>query len=628
MYTWIDSVYSDSTINFVSNPYPERGENISISIRVRKNPDLKHVILRTKIFGMEQLTEMKVDREVGGLVYYKADVACIDSVISYQFYLVTDREVFYYTQNRITDYIPEESRDFKVMVGVRLPKWVKGAVFYQIFPDRFRNGKDELTVKSGEYSYGGHETIRMDWGDMPLEYEESHCLDFYGGDLYGVIEKLDYLKDLGVNALYLNPIFEAPSMHKYDALDYFKIDDHLGGDEAFAELCREVHKRGMRVILDISINHTSSQAKWFNKDGDFYPKEVGAYNNPESLERSYYFIKEDGTYDTWVGVPTMPKLNYASDDLRDALYRGEDSVLKKWMKAPFKIDGYRFDVADCMARNADIDLYREVWEEINAHLKALNPEALILAEDWSDCSPMFDGLKWDSTMNYFACARPVREFLGQNDLFNERNDILRKLGGSLSSRQLKKRIEGFLSKLPSNFTYQMFNLLDSHDVSRFYNDKRIGFDETVAGMVMMYSLPGAVNIYYGDEIILDGRTDSNEGCRYPMDWSGNHSDDQLEIFELYKKLNVLKKDVDFADSSFKILDSLDDIYLAIRFTQDRAFVFAYNRGSDARYDLDIADYGLTEGHVTAFYGQAQAEIDEGFLKMMLPAKKAFILEVR
>lgn len=311
---WKDSIYSDSGPMFVSNPLPRKSDVIHISLRMLKNNEVKHVFLRYKEFGSEKIIEMDKGRMLKDLVYYGADVQCNDTRFQYQFYIVTDTEVYYYTQYRLTDHMPDESRDFVIPVNYSSPVWVDNTVFYQIFPDRFFNARDEISVKSDEYVYQGIGATKVEiWDSIPVSYERGRCMDFYGGDLYGIIEKLDYLQDLNVTALYLNPIFYAPTTHRYDCLDYFKVDPHLGGEEALILLSDALHKRGMKLVLDISVNHTSVSSKWFNKDNCFYDSTTGAYQNPDSPERKFYSIDPYGNYEKWHGVETMPQLNYRSE---------------------------------------------------------------------------------------------------------------------------------------------------------------------------------------------------------------------------------------------------------------------------------------------------------------------------
>ena len=207
--TFLDSVYSDSSANFVSNPYPAKGERVTFYIRFLKNDFVSKVFLRAKEFGVESLHQMKKCQGQEGelLDYYEVSLPVKDKRFCYQFYLVTDRGIFYYTQNRITDYIPDEGQDFVLLVDYKAPSWVGDSVFYQIFPDRFCNGREDLNVKNGEYKYQGFSPTEEKW-DLPSQtYEKGHNLDFRTGDLYGIIHKLDYLQELGIKAIYLKPIF-------------------------------------------------------------------------------------------------------------------------------------------------------------------------------------------------------------------------------------------------------------------------------------------------------------------------------------------------------------------------------------------------------------------------------------
>lgn len=335
MNTWLESVHSDGTRTFVSNPHPKLGETVKVRIRMYEDAPVKAVLLRSIPNGMEWLESMCVLKKEHGLIYYEADLKMTETRMQYHFYLVCEDAVYFYTQKEITTYVPDHTYDFVLLTDYVQPEWVKEAVFYQIFPERFCNGDPDNDVKDGEYTQEGYPTIQMkNWEDTPLHYLEGRCMDFFGGDLQGVIEKIPYLKELGVTAVYLNPIFYAPSVHKYDCLDYLHVDPHFGGDEALAQLSRALHENGMKLILDISINHTGIAHKWFNRDGIWYDKSIGAYNNPDSQERGFYFFGEDNSYHGWFHVETLPTLNYTSETLRDVIYRESDSVLKKWLKPP------------------------------------------------------------------------------------------------------------------------------------------------------------------------------------------------------------------------------------------------------------------------------------------------------
>lgn len=500
MNAWLESVYSDGTAAFVSDPHPKRNETVKIRLRMYENAPVKAVLLRSIPNGAERLEQMHIVKRERGLVYYEAPLKMTENRMQYQFYLVCEDVVYFYTQRQITTYLPDHTYDFVLLADYVQPEWVKEAVFYQIFPERFCNGDPSNDVRDGEYSQDGWPTIRRrSWEDPVLTYEEGHCLDFYGGDLQGVKEKIPYLKDLGVTAVYLNPIFFAPSVHKYDCLDYFHVDPHFGGDEALAELSKALHENGMKLILDISINHTGIAHKWFNRDAVWFDRSIGAYNNPDAKERGFYFFGENNTYHGWLGVQTLPTLNYTSDDLRDVIFRSPDSVLKKWLKPPYSIDGWRFDVADVFARNDEVQLAHELWPQIRRSIREENPQAYILAEDWGDCAGYLQGDSWDSPMNYYGCGRVIRQFLGETDAFMSRNPLLRSVRYKMTAEDVENRVMNHLAKIPYALWENQFNLLGSHDIGRLHNNPAVHPEEYRGAVIFQFLLTGAASIYYGDE---------------------------------------------------------------------------------------------------------------------------------
>ena len=446
---WLKSIYSDGSKYFVSKPLPETGDKIKIALKMCENPDVTAVFLQAKQNGVERPLKMNCVSSENGIVRYEVEVQVFEKEFRYFFLIATPGCIYYYNEGGITTHIPDESRIFRLLVNFEQPEWVKNAVFYQIFPERFCNGNPQNDVKDGEYSFDGFKCKKIaDWDSVPEPYQKAHCLDFYGGDLEGIKQKIPYLKKLGITAIYLNPIFYAATVHKYDCLDYFHVDPHFGGDEALAELTQELHKNGIRIILDVSINHTGIANRWFNRDGTFFPKSEGAFNNPESPEREFYFFGADNSYKAWFDVPTLPTLNYTSQKLRDVIYKNPDSLVKKWLKAPYCTDGWRFDVADTMARNNEIQLHHTIWPEIRKSIKEENKDAYILAEDWSDCTEFLNGDEWDSQMNYYGSCRPVRQFYGQTDIFTGREKELRGVSYKMTAKDLSEQITLFLSRLP------------------------------------------------------------------------------------------------------------------------------------------------------------------------------------
>lgn len=633
MKAWLNSVYSDGSKYFVSNPLPKRNEIIKISIRVRCNDELKHIILRTKPNGVESLLEMCKEKTINGLDYYSTSIRVFEDMIHYHFYLVTDTEIYYYNQLEITEYIPNEYYDFKILINYTQPTWVKEAVFYQIFPERFCNGNKNNDVKDNEYVFDGHPTMQIkDWTMMPLPYDKSFCLDFYGGDLEGILEKIPYLKRLGVNAIYLNPIFYAATVHKYDCLDYFTVDPHFGGNIALEKLTKELHKNGMHIILDVSINHTGTAHKWFNKEGIFFDKAVGAYNNPTNIERSYYFFDEKNNYRTWAGVPTLPVLDYRSQALRDTLYRSKDSFIKKFLNKPYEVDGWRFDVADVMARNDIIQLHHEVWPELRKAIKEVNNNAYILAEDWSDCEEFLRGNEWDSSMNYFGFTRPIREYLGEIDLFNKRNHLLQ-IPHKMTSDMLISRFKAHLCRLPYAIQQNQFNMLDSHDIARLHNNQRIKPGNYQGAVILMFTMIGTASIYYGDEAKINGLTTTNEGCRYPMPWQNDFEKESQ--YKLYQTLAHLKQNENALKyGGYKFISNHLYTLGLIRFDDNNLIISIISTDNNISYiDISLNDFGKPNiiPKVDIFNTPLEYEIieieNEKILRQTIMPNQAYIYKI-
>lgn len=631
MEQWLESVYSDGTEMFVSNPQPQLFETVTVWLRAYADAPVRHVFLRTVPNGAELLLEARKRKVENGLAYYAADMRITENRMQYQFYLVCDDVVYFYNQKEITTYVPDQTYDFVLLADYRQPEWVKRAVFYQIFPERFCNGNLSNDVQNGEYQLNGHDTIRMeDWESAPLPYEKGFCLDFYGGDLEGVKQKIPYLKDLGVTAIYLNPVFLAPSVHKYDCIDYFQVDPHFGGDKALAELSEALHENGMKLILDISINHTGTAHRWFNRDGLFFDRTEGAYNNPDSEERSFYFFEKDSNrYLGWAGVPDLPTLNYTSDRLREIVYRGKDSVIRKWLRKPYDIDGWRFDVADVFARNDAVQLAHELWPEIRKSIREEKKDAYILAEDWGDCAPYLQGNEWDSAMNYYGCGRVIRQFLGEPDLFMARNEILKNIPYKMTAQDVQARIMEHLAKLPYVVWQNQFNLFDSHDVPRLHNNPKIHPDEYRGAVILLFMLIGTASIYYGDEAGIEGTTGSNEGCRYPMPWKKDFQ--KSGVYQLYRTLAHLKTTGRaLSDGGMKFLFAEGEILAVARFYDREAYVAVISvSGRTQRIRLPLGCIGAAgpKGKTDLFGKElSYCRLDAHSVELTVEAHQSYLID--
>jgi len=397
------------------------------------------------------------------------------------------------------------------------PTWVKDAIFYQIFPDRF--AKSDLNP--------ARNLPFESWDSAPTHY------GFKGGDLYGVIEKLDYLKDLGINAIYFNPIFASASNHRYHTFDYYNVDPLLGGNDALRKLLDEAHKRKIRVVLDGVFNHASRgfwqfhhvletgaaspYRDWFHFDEERLKgkKHWGAYptHHEDQLLKHEDSLTAIG-YRAWWNLPALPKFNTNNAGVRDFLF----DVAEFWIK--FGIDGWRLDVP------AEID-DDEFWREFRRRVRNINPEAYIVGEIWHEAQRWLQGDQFDAVMNYLFTAVSLNYFAGKHLNMN----VITQAGGfkdrvhEMHAHSFADEVDRILNLYPHDITFAQLNLLDSHDMPRFLSCVNGDKNSLKLAWLFMFTLPGAPCIYYGDEIGVDGGHDPE--CRKSFPWDENKWDKDL-----------------------------------------------------------------------------------------------------
>jgi cyclomaltodextrinase len=421
--------------------------------------------------------------------------------------------------------------DFKV------PDWARDAVYYYVFPERFRNGDKRNDPQPGVARYHAHSVERhARWNEKPAKpgsgdgSDTLYNNDFFGGDLAGLIDKLDYIQALGANTLYLTPVFKAASNHKYDTADYRRIDPGFGTNEDFQRLTAEAARRGLRVIPDTSLNHVGSDSPYFNRFGN-YPA-GGAFDggrpNPASPYADWFSFdtahtEADQQYKGWLGVPDLPELNKASAGFRAFAYGAPDSVSKLWLDRG--ASGWRMDVAPWVPD--------DFWREWRAAVKAHQPDALTIAETWFDASKFFLGDAFDSTMNYIF-----------------RNTVLDYAAGGPADR-LYANIELMREAYPPQTFYALMNLLSTHDQPRalhhfgYHDDgnaQQLAEAKQRLRLAVFFQMvfPGAPSIYYGDEVGLGGGDDPYNRAPYPWVDEGGAPDEAL--LADFKRLTRLRRD--------------------------------------------------------------------------------------
>lgn len=382
---------------------------------------------------------------------------------------------------------------FKIAVydPQRMPAdWTHGMVVYQIFPDRFARTQSEDEARARMKGVYGHEPMLMPWDGLPEDPPLGR--DFFGGDLRGVIDRLDYLAELGVECLYFNPLFEASSNHRYEAIDFLKIDQMLGTNDDFDELIAQAHARGIRVVLDGVFNHCSSDSIYFDITGKFGN---GATQSKESpYYRWFRFEQWPDQYDGWLGLGFMPEFVECPE--MEHYFLGEGGVVEHWLNRG--IDGWRLDVT--------FDNTDEFWRRFRQRVDQIRPDAWTIAEEWRDATRYLLGDQFSATMNY-RLAWAVRGFFAMD---------------YLSTAEFEDRIQAWMRDTPAPALHAQMNLLDSHDIDRMMTACRGNRERFLQAYAYLFAAPGAPTIFYGTETGIEGRFP--EDSRRPMPWDALDSD--------------------------------------------------------------------------------------------------------
>ena len=667
------SIFSDGTGMFREPAEPEPGDYVAIRLRIQRGAGANITLLRGFPTVMAHMSKYNSD---DAFDWYEAKIYCREEPVFYSFLVEWEGRYIHY--NRLgphwVDSVPptDPTGAFQVIPGFHVPEWAKGAIQYQILPDRFKQGNPHNDVQDREYWYARNYIHHARSWDAIPEADDYRC--HYGGDLLGVLEKLDYLQSLGVEVIYFNPIFVSPSPHKYDTQDYDYVDPHLtviaedegdalapgdtdnaratlyrnrttnlknleGSNAWFAGFCQEVHRRGMRVILDGVFNHCGSFARWMNREG-VYGASEGAYKDVKSPYRSYFNFRDAKDYHCWWDIETLPKLYYErSKQLCDEIFR----IAEKWVSPPYSVDGWRLDVA------ADLGLTPAFnhlfWKEFRRRVKAVNPDVLIIAEHYGNPAPWLGGDEWDTVMNYDAFMDPLSFFLtGVEKHSDYRRDDLYQNGMAFFGT-----IFDAMSHMPTSSVYSAMDELDNHDHSRFMTrtNGRIGRLQTVGAAaadedihpevfreaaIIQMTWPGAPTLYYGDEAGLTGWTDPDNRRTYP--WG--HEDTALigfyrSLARLREALPVLKR------GSVKPLCAGYGYIAYARFDADAAVIVTCNNTErPMTLDLPLRDLGIPDATPLTIRMSSNEEgydttdvpagsVSEGILRLTAPAHSAMIL---
>ena len=670
------ALFSDTTSDYVFPAEPRPRDKVTIKFRTAKN-NVDMVVL---VSGDKSVSMDKTETD-GVFDYYSCTVVLGDKVFGYYFQIKLGKSVCFYNAKGISKDV-QDYYNFRIIPGFRTPSWAKGAVIYQIFVDRFYNGDHSNDVLNREYVYLNDYTQQVtDWDKYPAQMG---VREFYGGDLQGVLDKMDYLEDLGIDVIYFNPLFVSPSNHKYDIQDYDYIDPHIGkivedeGDllnegqrenrlatryinrvankknleasnELFAQVVEEAHKRGMKVILDGVFNHCGSFNKWLDRERIYENREgyePGAFVSQDSPYKDYFqFNKQDcwpynPSYDGWWGHDTLPKLNYeGSRELTDYIMK----IGRKWVSAPYNADGWRLDVAADLGHSPEFN--HRFWKEFRKSVKLANPNAIIIAEHYGSSRDWLMGDEWDTVMNYDAFMEPITWFLTgmQKHSDDYREDLL----GNAES------FWGAMNHHGTNFTNSSLqvsmNELSNHDHSRFLTrtNRKVGRMHTLGcqaanegvnkavfreAVVMQMTWPGAPTIYYGDEAGACGFTDPDNRRTYP--WG--HED--KELIDFHKQMiRIHKLYAPLLTGSLMNLGQDYNYVAYARFNkEEQIIVLVNNNDHEIEKEVNVWQAGVKmetrlervvmtskEGYTLE---SVMIPVEKGTIKMTLPAESAIVLK--
>lgn len=632
-------VYHNSHEAFYRSPFGAAACDTKITLRLKvvSKEDIQAVQVRLWQNSGEIKLNMESDGYQQGAGVYRIEFnsGFDPGLLWYYFIIHKEGKVFYYGNNKqqlggagsVYEQAPASYQITVYRQSYTVPAWFKKTVMYQIFVDRFYNGSDDGSVlhpKKGCLIHGS-------WDDNPLYVREpdSHAIrrwTFFGGNLEGVLKKLPYLSELGVGAIYFNPIFESSSNHKYDTGDYFKVDQMYGTNETFRILCQKAREYNIRIILDGVFSHTGSDSIYFNRDGNY--DSLGAYQSKDSPYYPWYrFSKHPEAYESWWGIATLPNVNELEPTYRDFIISKDNSVVRYWLQ--MGASGWRLDVAD--------ELPDQFIKDIRQYTKMTDPESVLIGEVWEDASNKVSygatraflwGEELDSVMNY-----PFRRF------------FLDYMLGRKDACLLHLNLMSLYENYPHEAFYSTMNLLGSHDVARILTllgeggsgegltesqkeKARLSLEQRKLGIarlkllsLIQLTFPGVPCIYYGDEAGLEGHSDPYNRGTYP--WGH----EETELLSWYKKIISLRNShAALLEGKWLPLYAKGDIYGYIRDGGNEQFAVIINRNTKQDIKISVDLQGLDKGNWQDILGNNPNPFIEDTGEILIPSLQGLLLK--
>lgn len=593
--------HHDGSALHVSDDRPSLGDEVAVRLRVPTGyGPLARVLVRSNPDHEPSWVEATPDGIVDGWGWWTAHVIVRNPRHGYRFHLVhDDGRVEVLNQGGLSDIDALDGQDFALVAGNPPPAWMDDTILYQIFPDRFARSAAADTRPAPAWA------MPAEWHDPLDPVHPGRGRQFYGGDLDGAAERLDHLVDLGVTALYHTPVFPAESNHRYDASRFDAVDPLLGGDDAYRRLIEAAHERGIRVIGDLTTNHSGIAHDWFR----------AAYGSPDAPEGAFYYFRDDAhtEYETWLDAATLPKFDWTSDELRRRFIDGPDSVVGRWLRTPFGIDGWRIDVANMTGRLGAEDLNTEVRQTLRRTMTAIAPDTLLLAESTNDAATDLQGDAWHGGMTYPAFTRGVWSWLadprriphyGYDGELTEDMWFFGLPTGMprYDARQFVAQYERFTSQIPWRVQRGTMAALDTHDTARFATYAAPDAIPVAVGLSM--TLPGIPVVYAGDEFGLEAV--DGEMSRTPIPWETAGDPEVAGRIALYRDLIGLRRAHPvLADGGLRWLHVGESGVVFVREGASESVLVVASRGAlDAEIDADLLPGLAAASDATPLYGAA------------------------
>jgi alpha-glucosidase len=521
----LEQPHHDGSELYVPEPAAELGDEATVLLRVPRATAVDAVAVRYVRDGEPGVAPAVVDRESEFEVWWRARFPVWSPATTYR-WLLAGGDLGYAWLNGagIQPFDVPDADDFVASTDRGGPDWHLESVVYEIFPDRFASAG--LDVEPPDWA------VPREWDALPSGRGPATSCEWYGGDLVGLEQRLEHVSELGANVLYLTPVFPAGSVHRYDSSSFGEVDPALGGDEALVSLVRAAHERGIRVLGDLTTNHVGDRHEWF----------VAARGDAGSPEHEFFAFDDRLPlgYESWWGVPTLPKLDYRSPELRRRMFEGESPVAGRWLEPPYSLDGWRIDVANMTGRLHDVDLSADVAHGVRAAAAAARPEAVVVAEHAHDARKDLRPNGWHGTMAYAGFTRPVWAWLRGDALPSELAEsflglpvgVPRLPGGAVIETMRR-----FRAGVPWASVLHSWTILDSHDTARFRTVAG-SRERHLAGVGLQMTSPGVPMVFAGDELGLEGAW--GEDARRTMPWSRREAWDG-ELLAGFRRLIALRR---------------------------------------------------------------------------------------